>query len=200
MISNLFSAEEVENLSSDSESGDISLMVDFFPFSNKPDDSDIPQIIHRMRVRKTSVLGIAFLAASGHTFRPGILVGGTTGKFWEFQQIFFVDIEHGYTVSQSIAICERVGIVPNIIYPTFNYRPNGQRYRLVFITPKPIYDPNVRDDIQKILTALFHGDEKTFDKARLFFGGNFCFRVDKQARLDVPRLLILRKEGTLHVA
>lgn len=200
MITHLFSAEDLDEILAEPDDCKIRIVEDAVSYPAKPGKGEIPRIVKRLRATTDTVHGIARKAAHGRSFRPGILVGGTTADCWKCQQSFFVDIEHSYTVSQSLKICERVGIIPNIIYPTFNFSPTNQRYRMVFLAPEPIYDPNVRDEIQKTLIALFHGDEKTFDKARLFFGGNFCLWVDKQARLDIPKLLSLRKEGGLYVA
>lgn len=179
----------LENVLIEASNCDIRIMEDSISFHKKPDKNDISRIVKRLRDTVDTVDGIARKAAYGRTFRPGILFGGTSTEYWICQQCFFVDVEHSYTVSQGIAICKRAGMVPNIIYSTFHYRPSDQRYCIVFVTPEPIFDVKLRDAIQDALFHLFHSDPQTNSRERMFLGGRLVFWEDKTARLDVQKLL-----------
>lgn len=164
-------------------------MLDERFFSEKPEGKEIAGIVSRLKTQEITIPELALKLKDGYSCRPGLLIGGMGDDSWVGQQCLFLDIDEAITVDDALKICDKRKIVPNIIYPSFHYEPDAQRFRMVFIADKVIVNAAVRDEAQKKLISLFSCDERTSARSRLFFGGNALFWQDNRARFNVENFL-----------
>lgn len=168
----------------------ITLMVNLTCWRQKPQKREFAMMVPFFRSMTITFGKLEKYLVYGCTMRPAILQAGkTTSEYFEGQQCFFVDVDGTHTVQRSIDICQEYGIQPNIIYPTFRYKPSDQRHRLVFIAPSIIRNADLRDTIQAKLIEIFRSDPNSRDRARQFCGGKILFWADERSRLDVSQLL-----------
>lgn len=186
--------EEVyDNLQTEVYEGDdrkITVMVNLKCWRSKPSKKEFAGMVPFFKTMTITFGKLEKYLIYGCTMRPAILQEGkTTSEYFEGQQCFFVDIDGTHTVQKSIDICREQGIQPNIIYPTFRYKPSDPHHRIVFIAPAIIGDPVMRDRIQNKLIEIFHSDPNSRDRVRQFAGGMTLFWADERPRLDVSQLL-----------
>lgn len=181
--------EDIQKLIEKNQIPKVTVMLDDRFFSEKPEGKEIPGIVSRLKTQEITIPELALRLNCGYSCRPGLLVGGVGDASWVGQQCFFLDIDESITVDDALEICIKRKIVPNIIYPSFHYKPDAQRFRMVFIADKVIENAEVRDEAQKELIRLFSCDERTSARSRLFFGGNILFWQDNQARFNVENFL-----------
>ena len=172
------------------EENTVRVMLDNQYYSCKP-VNETRYIVPRLKSADITIDQLARKLSGGYSCRPGLLVGGCKAENWTGQQCFFLDVdkESCMTVQIALEISEGEDIVPNIIYPSFRFTHSCQRFRMVFVAPEIIRDREVRDRIQRKLMYIFHCDKRTFARERIFFGGNACFWVDCEARLNVRKFL-----------
>lgn len=169
----------------------VSVMMDDLYYSSKPDE-ELKFIVPRLKTTELTVTQLTQMVCMGYTCRPGLLSGGCKEINWVEQQCFFLDIDTGRKVSEAIRQAEKIGIIPNIIYPSYHYTPSAQRYRMVFIAQEAIRNGIVRDKVQQKLMKIFGCDNRTAARNRVYFGGNACFWEDNDARFDTDAFLKMR--------
>ncbi len=201
MTDNIINFDEF--MDSEFPNDEITLMLHWKSWKQKPTSEDFKKMSYKMTTQTVTFNQLVQFITFGRTCRPAILAeGGASDKDFLGQQAFFIDVDGTRTVAQSIAICKRRGIVPNIIYPSFNFGPTHQKHRLVFIAPDIIRDVELRKQIQKELSDIFLADPMTIPPHTMFAGGQTYFWADDIARLDINELLSKgsAKGGENHVA
>lgn len=182
--------EKLDFVDFSGEDNTVRIMLDNQYYLCKP-VNETKYIAPRLKSADITIDQLARKLSGGYSCRPGLLAGGCKAENWTGQQCFFLDVdkESCMTVQTALKISEREDITPSIIYPSFRFTPSCQRFRMVFSVPGIIRDREVRDRIQRKLMDIFHCDWRTFARERVFFGGNACFWVDCEARLNVKKFL-----------
>ena len=183
-----FMDEAIDNEPLENDGGRFSVMLHHTSFAYKPGGKEVASMIKGFKTQRITVNQLAYLLACGRTCRSGILENGGKAENWQFQQCFFVDVDGTKTVPEALKICRKLDLIPNIVYPSFRYTPDNQRFRIVFVASEIIRDGALRDRVQQRLIEIFDSDPKTKDRARIFFGGETYFWVDDTARMDVAAL------------
>lgn len=181
----------------------ITLAVNLKCWTRKPKKEEFAGMVPFFKKMTITFTRLEEYIVYGCTIRPAILEEGKTkSQYFVGQQCFFVDVDGTHTVQKSLDICRELDMKPNLIYPTFNFKPSNPRHRIVFIAPNVIYDADLRDRVQNKLIDIFHSDPNSRDRVRQFAGGKIILWPDERARLDIDKLLELdvEKGGEKHAA
>jgi len=174
----------------------IKLIVDKVNYQTKP-SNDIGAIINRMtidNVKEYSIEEIKKCVLDGKTIRPSYC-GGQEGE-WKSQQVFMIDIdnkpvkprkmsESDYetlcqqylkdnhkTYDEIIEHCNKINIIPNFVYTSFNHKENHHKMRLVFVLDEVITDENTAKRILLyLMESIGEVDETCKNLNRIFFAG-----------------------------
>lgn len=150
------------------------MLVNKHEYSRKPSEREVAKIVKNLELQELTPCDIRNRIPSGISFRPAIFDGD---KFVS-QQLFYVDVDNVNeirSVKDNLCLCERLNLVPMLVYKTFRGNFENQKHRICFATDEPITDIKVRNKIQKKLTAIFAGDTAANNEKRLLFGGNLCY-------------------------
>lgn len=176
------------NKSTDSQKM-IQVMMDHQFYDHKPKDDEIKSIVQNLQTCSVTIRELAQYCGCGYSWCPGILEDGKRAIDWVGQQCFALDIDGTISVEKAKELSKRNGLVPNIMYPSFNYSPNQPKFRMVFVAPEIIREKEIRDRVQERLQLLYYADPVCNNANRIFFGGYVQFSVDSKARLDIKGLL-----------
>lgn len=161
------------------------IMLDKKSFTKKPQSLQIGAIQNRLAnsLVETTINELANYIINGNTFIPAEFNSiSKTVQQNEFvsKKIFAFDVDNDieyidWCTFLDVAIC--YDIKPCLIYKTFSYTDNKQKYRIIFELDETITDINLIDDINVAFFKLFAiNDNVIFDKScrninRIFFGG-----------------------------
>lgn len=117
----------------------------------------------------------------GRSFKPAAL-NGNKNLYWESQQVFCIDVDNDEKSVNKYGILtpkaaydrfEKLGIAPAFYYESFSSTNEIPKFRLVFLTPNPVYDVRIRNSIQMALMKIIpESDIACKDLSRLFHGTN----------------------------
>jgi hypothetical protein len=114
-----------------------------------------------------------FIAPTAWTWTPATFNGTRSNANWAQQSVFALDFDNGFTPEQALAITDKYGIVPNIIYSSFSDTPTHRKFRVLFFLDQSITEKDQAKFIQLNLMNMFEGnaDKACKDYARMFYGG-----------------------------
>ena len=158
-------------------------------FKRKPDNIETAGIQGHFQTEIMPFSQLRQCLVTGCTVKPAIL---KADGYFKSQQVFFVDVDSGATVTENLDKSKKRGIVPNLIYKTFSGNVKNQKHRLVFVMPEPITDIRERDEIQTKLVALFRGDSLCTNLNRIFYGGNCQYFYNPYFYTDVEKVRRIR--------
>jgi hypothetical protein len=110
-----------------------------------------------------------------------------------------IDFDGGLTITDCLAL----DIVKNhasLIYTTASHTEDNHRFRLVFMLPRTIEDPQELRFSARALTERLGGDPSATDPARIFFGSKGCWSKQLGSTLSAELLDELILDGRLEVA
>ncbi|MGM0947013.1 MAG: hypothetical protein ACQEW9_17700 [Bacteroidota bacterium] len=106
------------------------------------------------------------------TWTGGVMPSSRKTKNWQSQQVFGLDFDTGILPEVVISRCEKVKLIPNILYHTFSDTPELRKFRLVFILTTSITEPEGAKNFIKYLLEIFpEADKRCKDLSRMFLGG-----------------------------
>ena len=126
----------------------------------------------------------------GYTFQPCVVYSDNDdGEKYKFvsQQVFFFDIDNAdhktherlsdaeyYSIERIGEVLQENGLAAALIYRSFSWKPDFERYRIVFLLDEPVKDMQVREKIFKAVFKLFGRaiDTACQDLPRMFFGSS----------------------------
>lgn len=113
------------------------------------------------------------IAPVAWTWTPATFNGTRSNANWAQQSVFALDFDNGFTPEQVLAITDKYGIVPNIIYSSFSDTPALRKFRVLFFLDQSITEKDQAKFIQLNLMNMFEGnaDKACKDYARMFYGG-----------------------------
>lgn len=83
--------------------------------------------------------------------------------------ILAIDVDNGYSISE-ILKNPIVSAYCSLLYTTVNHTPDHHRFRLIFILPRTITDPEELRAATRSLAKRLNGDLSATDPARMFYG------------------------------
>ena len=110
-----------------------------------------------------------------------------------------VDFDGGLTISDCLAL-DLVQNHASLIYTTASHTQANHRFRLVFVLPRTIEDPQELRFAARALTERLGGDPSATDPARIFFGSKDCWSKQLGSTLSPELLDELILDGRLEVA
>lgn len=161
----------------------VTLNIDTEKHDKKPSKSETATIQKRIGSFKKEVTVKELVKAieEGISFKAAAL-NGNKNLDWESQQVFCIDVDNDersinkygmLTPEAAYDRFERLGIAPAFYYESFSSTKEKPKFRLVFLTPEPVYDVRIRNSIQMALMNIMpEGDRACKDLSRLFHGTN----------------------------
>ena len=127
-----------------------------------------------------SIYQLTWHILNGRSFLTGYTVDGSTNCAWLRSHMLGIDIDDGLSVEEALRRCERYGLYPTIIYPTFSYQEklddNGSpidKYRLIFIFNEPVQKVGIQKMFISMIMAIFpECDSACKNICRLWHGTN----------------------------
>ncbi|QEE34995.1 hypothetical protein FTO60_04265 [Octadecabacter sp. SW4] len=110
-----------------------------------------------------------------------------------------VDFDGGLTISDCLAL-DLVQNHASLIYTTASHTQANHRFRLVFVLPRTIEDPQELRFAVRALTERLGGDPSATDPARIFFGSKGGWSKQLGSTLSSELLDELILDGRLEVA
>lgn len=110
-----------------------------------------------------------------------------------------VDFDGGITITDCLAL-DLVKDHASLIYTTASHTEANHRFRLVFVLPRTIEDPQELRFAARALTERLGGDPSATDPARIFFGSKDCWSKQLGSTLSTELLDELILHGRLEVA
>ncbi len=108
------------------------------------------------------------VAGQGHAYCAQ-LKGRRESRNFLASDIVSVDVDHGMTIEEALAN-PLVRDSAALLYPTSSHTDADPKFRIVFVTPRTITDPNEMEAISRSLALRLMGDSAVTDAAHLFFG------------------------------
>lgn len=161
----------------------VTLNIDTEKHDKKPSKSETAAIQKRIGSLKKEVTVKELVKAieEGRSFKAAAL-NGNKNLDWESQQVFCIDVDNDersinkygmLTPEVAYDRFERLGIAPNFYYESFSSTNEKPKFRLVFLTPEPVYDVRIRNSIQiALMNIMPECDSACKDLSRLFHGTN----------------------------
>jgi hypothetical protein len=172
-------------------------VVDKIKYTSKPQGYEPGSIIKRMTIdtmMEYSVQEIKQNILDGKTIRPSYC--GGKEESWKSQQIFMIDIDNKpqkpkgmgdndyealcqqylkdkhRTYSDLADHCKKINLIPNIIYTSFNHKPEHHKMRLVYVLDKEITDHDIAKRMQLyLMNAVGEVDEQCKNLNRIYYAG-----------------------------
>lgn len=175
-----------------------SLNIDNVQHTTKPSKEEMGIINNRV-IKESNYIPVNFdefvkmVTLEGKSFLPGHFSNETRqNKYFQYQFMFCLDIDHGETLQEGLDICKRYNIIPNLIYTTFSHTEKEHRYRIVWFLNEIVEDVRLQKFIQLGLMRFFKGHDKgCSDKTRMFNGSSSGpWYINKDTILTVPDLFI----------
>ncbi|MDB1931716.1 hypothetical protein PMY12_14620 [Clostridium tertium] len=179
----------------------VTLNIDTEKHDKKPSKSETAAIQKRIGSLKKEVTVKELVKAieEGRSFKAAAL-NGNKNLNWESQQVFCIDVDNDersinkygmLTPKVAYDRFERLGIAPTFYYESFSSTNEKPKFRLVFLTPEPVYDVRIRNSIQMALMNIMpEGDRACKDLSRLFHGTNKkCELVKFDYRINPYKLI-----------
>lgn len=161
----------------------VTLNIDTEKHDKKPSKSETAAIQKRIGSLKKEVTVKELVKAieEGRSFKAAAL-NGNKNLNWESQQVFCIDVDNDVKSINKYGILtpkaaydrfEKLGIAPTFYYESFSSTNETPKFRLVFLTPHPVYDVRIRNSIQMALMNIMpECDAACKDLSRLFHGTN----------------------------
>lgn len=138
------------------------------------------RIRNTYRVSNPTIYETMYYILKGRTFLTGYTQDGRKHIDWISSNVVGIDIDDGLTMEEALARCDRYGIRPAFIYPTFNhmqeYNDKGelkQKFRMIFVLNKVNTSIQMQKLLLRCLTTMFpEYDEHCTDLTRLWHGTN----------------------------
>ena len=163
------------------------LLYDAIEMTQKPSGMIIGEISNYLARSEGVLIPVEFLAMAlvapyGYTFCPAmcrpVTERGLIDKNWKSQQVFAIDIDQNLPFEDAKNRWERYGIPPAFAYTTFSDT-DRTKYRIVFVMDSAVTDIKLRKGIMESFGRLYpEMDRKTFNPARMFFGGKELIYTD----------------------
>lgn len=169
----------------------VTLMLDSHAYKEKPpkpkkkgEITEHQKSATRLRSGKCTLSLPEFVETvlTGHSFIPAeFQKGRCIRQNWISQQVFALDFDSGWTLEAFWKMSNKYGIQPFLVYPSFSYTPEDERFRAVFVCDQVIYDLRLRDLVQNVFfdmySAMTASGKLTPDKicrppSHFFFGTN----------------------------
>ena len=141
-------------------------------YKEKPTGKEIGEISRKLTANRLSYDFIAKrVGENGCVFDPKVYNGTRKSDNFAAQQLFVIDIDENGTFVDMNMRAERYNLPLLFAYRTASWKPDSEKFRLVFAMDKVITDANTA----KIITAMFmrifnECDKSCGDLARMFFG------------------------------
>lgn len=181
----------------------VKVHVDNVCYKEKPKNFSVikPRLQTNDTICEIDLLSLIHMIEKGYSISPGILKNGMTAKHWVEQTLFMIDIDNTdenvplLSSMNALKLCEDNGILPILLYYTFNNTTDKPKFRLVFMMDEPIIDNKIREQVISTLIDLFPQSDKACKNAdRIFLGTNQSVLVyDLDARINIDKVLSLSK-------
>ena len=161
----------------------LTLNIDEEEHRIKPSKFETAAIQKRIGLFKKEVTVKELVEAieDGRSFKAAAL-NGNKNLDWESQQVFCIDVDNDeksinkygmLTPKAAYDRFEKLGIAPAFYYESFSSTNEIPKFRLVFLTPNPVYDVRIRNSIQiALMNIMPESDAACKDLSRLFHGTN----------------------------
>ena len=142
-------------------------------FDSKPGKLDVGLISSSIAAQRTTVSFEQFVKAlgNGQTYTPAVFKKDKrVSREWQSQQVFAADIDHDNLSKADIAkLCAAFSVKPSIIHESFSSTPEARKWRVIYITDKPVTDPAQALCFLRAITKHFDGDTAIVDLARMLY-------------------------------
>ena len=180
-------------------------------FSRKPSKKQAGILCSQLNNLNNISLPLAGLVEAikqGQTFTQAAFKGNQRSIHgWEQQRLFCADVdEANLSYDEVLAMGSAIpGLEPSVIYESFSSTPEKRKWRVMYVSEDPVYDPEIARTICKGITNLFSGVDAGASKdiSRLFYGTSDnkihlvrCSRFDLESLLESGDFkLLLTKKG-----
>jgi hypothetical protein len=170
----------------------------------------------KSHIRTVDEHELADIIRAGHTIVPAILSEEQPlhRRYFQYQQVFGLDFDNKnpakdaekagdayyMTIDKIMDVCRQYEICPVVIYETFSSRPEWKKYRVMFVTEKPIDDKEYRKMFLMSLMKLFavNGilttDSKCIDEGRIFYAGHTIVAVCQNVPVNPDEVIEVAKD------
>lgn len=115
-----------------------------------------------------------YTSSNSYTVAPGVFKNNEVYKVnWISQELAFIDCDGTMSVKEAMECCKNYGIMPNIIYYTYGSSGLVEKFRLIFVFDRTIYDRKMMEKILKAFSHIFEDkcDQSALNISNYFFGG-----------------------------
>lgn len=152
-------------------------------FIDKPSATETGSIQNNMVIQEITVETLAKEIVKGRTCRPAVMIGAKDSD-WIQQQIFMVDIDGGLSIQDAITKYKHLN--PAFIYTSFSHTETKHKFRLVFVTDKPITDKDeAKGIIESLIKHIPESDTSCRNLGRVYYGGKDIVYEDYDAKLKL---------------
>ncbi|XKO54676.1 hypothetical protein ACI2WT_18295 [Lysinibacillus fusiformis] len=188
--------ENKHGISNDCSNEKVVVMLDDKMFTKKPNHSEVKGINKRITrgYTKITLEELAEAIVTGKTFMPGIMetrndILRRSKDNWHSQQIVALDFDNGLTLTDALND-NFIRSNASFLYTTFSHTDVINKFRIVFVLDKVIFDYT---DITQILEGLLElypqADKNCKDGSRIFYGGTTIHWFDKSNRVKTEQFI-----------
>ncbi|MGG2087916.1 hypothetical protein ABFY59_13080 [Priestia aryabhattai] len=169
------------------------LMLDKIEYKSKPQGVEVGMISKRIirHLVDISIEEVAEHISKGKTFIPAYFKERETIRrtkdYWYSQQIIALDFDEGMSLKEAVEEFSNTAV---FIYTTFSHSEEQDKFRVVFLLDKTLYEMQEFDEIISNLMAKYpNADKQCKDCTRLFYGGKEIIELSYDNRLNVNDFL-----------
>lgn len=163
-------------------------------YKEKPTGKEIGEISRKLTANRLSYdFIVKRVGENGCVFDPKVYNGTRKSDNFAAQQLFVIDIDENGTFVDMKMRAEKYNLPLLFAYRTASWKPDSDKFRLVFAMDKVITDA----DTAKIITAMFmrifnECDKSCGDLARMFFGSTIglYYLSDEPREISIQSLII----------
>lgn len=183
-------------ISMESSHKKIGVMLDDEMFSEKPNQFEVKGINYRITkgYAKLTLEELADAIVTGKTFMPGIMEArnGILRRAKDnrhSQQIVALDFDNGLTLTDALND-EFIRSNASFLYTTFSHTDVINKFRIVFVLDKVIFDYTEITQILEGLLGLYpQADGNCKDGSRIFYDGTTIHWFDKSNRVKTEQFI-----------
>lgn len=132
---------------------------------------------------------VDMVSNQGALWKSSLLIGGAKNDNFKCAYVLSLDFDDGTKFDDFIKEAKKIGLEPTFIYETLSSTDKFNRFRVVYRLDEPIYDKQLKTDLQLKLMSIFPNcDNACKDLSRLWVGGKNLVYYDLNNTLNIDIL------------
>lgn len=132
---------------------------------------------------------VDMVSNQGALWKSSLLIGGSKNDNFKCAYVLSLDFDEGIKFDDFIKEAKKIKLEPTFIYETYSSEANFNKFRAVYRLDEPIYDKQLKTELQLKLMNIFPNcDKHCKDLSRLWVGGKNLVYYNLNNTLNIDTL------------